>query len=608
MNQASFRWLTVQNETSSERLVIVDNEQNTALDGDFGFNFTTTLLNYNAETKKFSYVYDKTISCFVIRRKRDRELLKIEGYEEVAITSPDYLISPDKRIQWVYANYDYDYCFGFVLKQVPEAIKLRSMIIVKPRYDERTGDRLADEEIRADILQMTTRVKRVNPKTNLEEERINTIYLDCYQSLVQRQFGEFFQNNSLGEVCKAVLRPVYHDGTQVYLGMEATQGCVALKVIKGVAGNRITTMKDLEAVLQYELAIRNENVVEEIRAMSFLQSLNTPAERVLADIDSSASIAMSAFHTYEQLLCVDNKFFAITSNYAPDRCLLHYFETYYGGERPHRLSEDSTKHVLLQVVKAIHVIHQHGMVHHDLSTENILLRRISRHGRSSSSCAAADCSLPGNNCDPELFLQDMLCSLIDFGQSKAVPFDHISQSYRLMKPKLDRCVGKATFYCPELYQQGTEIEYDAFKVDVYQLGVLMFVLLFGMSPIPPRRQDSDADPLLVWFGILRDHQLGTMLVKWDIVNDQIMTKKVADCMSPMALDLLAALLSYDPRRRPSMEEVLHHPWFAGLPQSVLREVVPAMVSIPRPVHHYPISPPFLYPPSPFEAPAEVEEA
>ena len=72
------------------------------------------------------------------------------------------------------------------------------------------------------------------------------------------------------------------------------------------------------------------------------------------------------------------------------------------------------------------------------------------------------------------------------------------------------------------------VEFDGKKADVWSLGVCLFVLRFGYFPF--------------------DEEDKTYTVDLSIVDDMIL------------LDLLEKMLSVDPALRPSIGEVMNHPW------------------------------------------------
>ena len=136
-----------------------------------------------------------------------------------------------------------------------------------------------------------------------------------------------------------------------------------------------------------------------------------------------------------------------------------------GGELFDRLvargpySEAAAARMLREIVDAVAYIHASGVVHFDLKPENVLL----------ASPAADDCDV----------------RIVDFGSA--------------------RCVGSAAeeaAIAREMLGSGPTVAYSApevlagagasHKADVFSLGVLMHLLLFGVHPFDPRNDASNA--------------------------------------------------------------------------------------------------------------------
>lgn len=104
-----------------------------------------------------------------------------------------------------------------------------------------------------------------------------------------------------------------------------------------------------------------------------------------------------------------------------------------------RLSEREAKHIFKQILAAIHYCHSNKIVHRDLKVENLLL----------------DASLN--------------VKLADFGFSSQFTHGEL----------LDVFCGSPPYCAPELYLAN---RYDGTKVDIWSLGVILYVLLCGHLP------------------------------------------------------------------------------------------------------------------------------
>ncbi|MBZ3885776.1 Sperm motility kinase 2B [Sciurus carolinensis] len=115
------------------------------------------------------------------------------------------------------------------------------------------------------------------------------------------------------------------------------------------------------------------------------------------------------------------------------------------------------------------------------------------------------------------------CKLIDFGLSLRV------------RPgqKLRRCWGTLAYLAPEVLLRR---EYEGPPADVWSLGVILFYLLTGRCPFRA----------LLRSGMVRRIREGRY--------------HIPDRVPPQARSLIRSMLSMDPARRPTVEQVLQHPW------------------------------------------------
>ena len=84
--------------------------------------------------------------------------------------------------------------------------------------------------------------------------------------------------------------------------------------------------------------------------------------------------------------------------------------------------------------------------------------------------------------------------------------------------------------------------FDGFAVDIWATGIVLFIMLVG---IPPFEWTSFDDPR---YQLVTAGRLNELLAQW---NRPI---------SPLAANLLQAMLRDDPRDRLSLFQVMNHPW------------------------------------------------
>jgi hypothetical protein len=97
---------------------------------------------------------------------------------------------------------------------------------------------------------------------------------------------------------------------------------------------------------------------------------------------------------------------------------------------------------------------------------------------------------------------------------------------------------------PETYQGAP---YDGRAIDVWCLGVMLFVLLWGIFPYKLPSSSHCA-----YFREIEAGRLAAMLTGWGFHAR----------VSPEALDLVVHMLTVDPLTRPTAEHLHLHPWFA----------------------------------------------
>ncbi|CAD8158580.1 unnamed protein product [Paramecium pentaurelia] len=161
-------------------------------------------------------------------------------------------------------------------------------------------------------------------------------------------------------------------------------------------------------------------------------------------------------------------------------------------------SEEKCSKLIYKLLKTCQFIHEQGILHRDIKPENIMLR---------------------NKDD----LED-IC-ICDFGLA-----DYYTPSGKYL---FTRC-GTPGYVAPELLQDKI---YD-YKVDIYSIGILMFILIAGKSPFEGKDYD-------------------------DVVMRNYYAKvKFEECkLSEHGMSLLHGLMNKNPVKRLSAQEALNHQWF-----------------------------------------------
>lgn len=185
-------------------------------------------------------------------------------------------------------------------------------------------------------------------------------------------------------------------------------------------------------------------------------------------------------------------------------CLIMQLVT--GGELFDRIaelgsySERDASLTMLSLLRAIKYLHDKGIVHRDLKPENLLYES-----------------------------QDPISPIMvsDFGLSKVMNEECMMQT----------CCGTPSYVAPEILKRtgyGPE-------VDIWSLGVVLFVLLCGYPPFYDENQNALFSQILAGsFEFLSPY--------WDPISD-------------LAKDLIRHMICVDPQTRYSAAQALKHPWF-----------------------------------------------
>mmetsp|Transcript_17767 Transcript_17767/g.49278 ORF Transcript_17767/g.49278 Transcript_17767/m.49278 type:complete len:190 (-) Transcript_17767:70-639(-) len=106
--------------------------------------------------------------------------------------------------------------------------------------------------------------------------------------------------------------------------------------------------------------------------------------------------------------------------------------------------------------------------------------------------------------------------------------------------------GKWIYMSPEIYSNGAP--FDAYAVDMWAAGVILFLMLTGFPPWERACQTDER------FKYMTAGYLVQMLTEWEVG------------LSSDAMDLLQRMLFLDPKDRLSLDQVRAHPWMVNGPR------------------------------------------
>mmetsp|Transcript_1622 Transcript_1622/g.4103 ORF Transcript_1622/g.4103 Transcript_1622/m.4103 type:complete len:613 (+) Transcript_1622:49-1887(+) len=169
-----------------------------------------------------------------------------------------------------------------------------------------------------------------------------------------------------------------------------------------------------------------------------------------------------------------------------------------------RLTLSQTQHLWKQMLEAVQVIHQERIVHSDLKPGNFLLI----NGR---------------------------LKVIDFGIAKRISNDTTNI-------QRDTSVGTLSYMAPEAVKQG-QLKLGRAS-DIWSLGIILYQMVYGTPPL------AHLDPMQ------RLLRLNDPALKIEFPAGHLLENQPA--ASKALVEVLNSCLQRDPRRRPSLDELLAH--------------------------------------------------
>lgn len=165
------------------------------------------------------------------------------------------------------------------------------------------------------------------------------------------------------------------------------------------------------------------------------------------------------------------------------------------------LSEPEARKILIDVIQGLIYLHSRRIIHHDIKLENFLIG------------------------------SDGKVKIADFGISAVLKNEN--------EKKYTFC-GTANYLSPEIVEK--ENKGHSFEVDIWAVGVSAFIMLTGQQP-------------------------------FDGKNKEIIYEKIKNCeyhfpitiqLSYEAKDFIKTILQINPRKRPTADDLIHHPFLTKL--------------------------------------------
>ena len=176
-----------------------------------------------------------------------------------------------------------------------------------------------------------------------------------------------------------------------------------------------------------------------------------------------------------------------------------------------KLKEKTAKFLFWQIIQGIRYLHSMGVVHRDIKLENILI---------------------------DLNNKIKIC---DFGIGKQIkPYKDKKSEYILY----DQC-GTPMYIAPEILLSTKDKGYNAYPVDMWSSGIALYIMLSGTLPFSIEHKHTNKDE-------------NNAELQYAIIHND---PKPIDNISKDAKHLLRGLLTKNPKKRFTPDDVLNHSWF-----------------------------------------------
>jgi serine/threonine protein kinase len=164
------------------------------------------------------------------------------------------------------------------------------------------------------------------------------------------------------------------------------------------------------------------------------------------------------------------------------------------------LEENKIKLIIKQIANGLNYLHEYGIIHRDLKPQNILIKE---------------------------YPPNIVLKIGDFGLSKVMGMNETTSD----------CLGTIYFSSPEIIMKKRYSN----KVDVWSLGVIIYILLFGVVPF-------------------NDNKIVQTDIGKRICTEEIIFPNIRQLSNDL-ISLIKGCLDKNYQKRFSIKDVLNHKWF-----------------------------------------------
>ena len=184
------------------------------------------------------------------------------------------------------------------------------------------------------------------------------------------------------------------------------------------------------------------------------------------------------------------------------------------------LEEKNCKILFYKILKGIQTLHQMGISHNNIKAQNILL-------------------------DGE----DFEIKISDLGVSS---FTKNENGKKILQAKR---VGSDVYMAPEII---LGLNYDGEKCDIFSLGVLLFFIMNYKAPFPIAKVIKNKNMTLRLYSFIKEKK--NINLYWNYMEKYTITKKLSNEFK----NLFIKMVAYNPKERPTIEQVLNDEWFKDI--------------------------------------------
>ena len=209
-----------------------------------------------------------------------------------------------------------------------------------------------------------------------------------------------------------------------------------------------------------------------------------------------------------------------------------------------RLGEDLTRVLFYSLVSGVLYAHTLSIAHMDIKPDNVLI---------------------GD--DLRLKLCDFGLSVTFDGDDEEGEADYTSTNCDCDKIPQASEKQSGCYAAPQVYRSEESCfafdSYNPYKADSWSLGVLLFVMLMGMTPFPAALATPKGKQQNIYDWVRRQKWDGF----WQYLNDSLLAdRQIPPTLSPELKDLIQGLLQVNEGVRLSLRDVMAHPWFSPFQQ------------------------------------------